>query len=601
VSIELKVYDNGDHTCLVWLPEDGKPLPNCRGFSIRRLQNGQESYLHGFVGFSDTDKLDPAAPWKFPIQRFLWWDYLVKPGDTVQYSVVPVVGPNKDTLALDAGNASALTPEIVITGQRTPHIAAYFNKGIVAAQWVSRALAAEPKNSKIKELVAKVGNPLRNGLSGLLRPNILSLLADARKNNGKIFGALYELNDVELIGGLTVFGKDCNLILANGAFKKNAAPDNDENRATRAQLKTKINIFDRIVKPGHFANNKFVVFCDSDGTPRRVLTGSTDWTSAGLCLQANNALVIDDPDVAANFLDAWQRIKAAGNDYPPDLVSGNSSAKTFQVDGCKITPWFAKTSAAQELEHARRLINAAKDGILFLFSNPGTFQQDPKHWTLLQNILERHSSSDRNFNENLYIRGVVNQDVPLITKPGEAQATSAHRALDPTTNSPAPVTLYRSGIEAPLRLGHNVLVPHNIKAQFHNWEKEPLSAGLVNIHSTVIVLDPFGDCPVVMTGSHYLDFQSSNANDDNLVIVEGNGPLAAAYAINIIAIFQTYRWNSYVEAHRADPKVWHGLVDNDQWQSRYLAGDELRESAFWLGRKDFAPGAAVPLTKLFYS
>jgi hypothetical protein len=36
---------------------------------------------------------------------------------------------------------------------------------------------------------------LRNELSGLLRPAILSLLADAKKNNGKIFAALYELND----------------------------------------------------------------------------------------------------------------------------------------------------------------------------------------------------------------------------------------------------------------------------------------------------------------------------------------------------------------------------------------------------------------------
>ena len=43
----------------------------------------------------------------------------------------------------------------------------------------------------------------------------------------------------------------------------------------------------------------------------------------------------------------------------------------------------------------------------------------------------------------------------------------------------------------------------------------------------------------------HLGFKASNANDDNLIIVQGNGPLAAAYAINIIAIFDTYRWNSH--------------------------------------------------------
>ena len=592
MSIQLKVYDNGDHTCLVWLPADGNPIANCRGFTIRRIQNGKEDYLHGFVGFSDTDKLDPANPWKFPVQRFLWFDYLVTPGDKVQYSVVPVVGPNKDSLTLDTKNASLLTPEFVITGQATAHLEAYFNKGIVAAQWVSRALAAAPKNSKITDLVSQPGNQLRNALSGLLRSQLLSLLAEAKKNNGKIFASLYELNDPELISALVDLGKDCSLILANGAFKSNNPPNNDENIKVRTQLKGKINLFDRIVKTGHFAHNKFVVFCDTNGTPQRVLTGSTNWTVTGLCTQANNGLIIDDSNVAANFLDAWNRIKAAGNDYTPALVKGNSTAKTFQIDASAVTPWFVKTSAAQDLEYARKLINAAKEGILFLFFNPGTFQQDASKWTLLQNILERHNSTNPNFNADLYFCGVVNQDIPQLTKSGGAQGTQSNSALDPTVAAPNPVTLYQNGVEPPQRLSHDVLVPHNIKSQFHDWEQELLRAGIVNIHSKVIVLDPFGDKPVVMTGSHNLGFKASNANDDNLVIIEGNGPLAAAYAINIVAIFQTYRWNSYVEAHRTDPNVWHGLVDSDQWQAGYLTGDQLKELKFWLGGNPVSPSAA---------
>ena len=44
MSLNLKVYDNGDHACLVWLPADGKPIANCRGFTVRRLCQGQENY-----------------------------------------------------------------------------------------------------------------------------------------------------------------------------------------------------------------------------------------------------------------------------------------------------------------------------------------------------------------------------------------------------------------------------------------------------------------------------------------------------------------------------------------------------------------------------
>lgn len=589
MSIDLKVYDNGDHTCLVWLPSDLNPIPQCRGFSVARIKNNQKppTYLHGFVGFSDDDKLDPSAPWKFPVQRFMWWDYDVVPGDKVQYSVVPVVGPDKNSLTLSTANASPWSDVMSVTGQSSPHISAYFNRGIIATQWLSRALNGVPNKSQILSQVQQIGNPLRDALSGLARPEVVSLLEDARQNGGTIYAALYELNDPELINELTKLGKRCNLILANGAFKSNTPPNNDENAKVRAAIENQVTLYDRIVTKGHFAHNKFVVFCDADGKPQSVLSGSLNWTYTGLCTQANNSIVVNDPDVAADYLAAWNRIKEAGNDYPPELVQGNSTAKTHQVDGCSITPWFAKTSAAQDLQYARQLINAATDGILFLFFNPGVFENDPLHWTLLQNILERHNQSDPNFNSELYMCGVVNQAIPQLTGPsvpvkGKRQPNAI---LDPTSTAPAPVTLFKSGIDTPTRLSSDVLVPHAIKSQFHNWEQELLGAGIVNVHSKVIVLDPFGANPVVMTGSHNLGFKASSANDDNLMIIQGNAPLAAAYAINIIAIFQTYRWNSYVEAHRQDPRVWHGLVDNDSWQSSYLGGSELAELEFWMGDK----------------
>ena len=116
----------------------------------------------------------------------------------------------------------------------------------------------------------------------------------------------------------------------------------------------------------------------------------------------------------------------------------------------------------------------------------------------------------------------------------------------------------------------------------------------VHVHSKVIVIDPFGKKPVVITGSHNLGYKASTKNDDNMMIVEGNAPLAAAYAINIIAIYQSYRWNSYVTAHAKDPQVWHGLVDDPKWQDSYLVANsnDLAEIKFWLGEGASAPAAA---------
>jgi phosphatidylserine/phosphatidylglycerophosphate/cardiolipin synthase-like enzyme len=593
MSIDVKVYDNGDHTCLVWLPGDGKPIASCRGFTIHRLMKAdaskpaQESYLHGFVGFSDTDKLDPNAPWRFPLQRFMWWDYDVAPGNVVQYSIMPVVGPDKDHLALSTADASAQTPAMTISGQASANISAYFNKGIVSAQWVSRALATLGKKPNLNNLIGTINNPLRNALSGLLRPQLLALLEDVKNANGEIYAALYELNDPELISKLEALGQNCHLILANGAFKP---PTNDENAKVRAQLHGKVDLHNRLVTKGHFAHNKFAVICDSAGKPWRTLSGSTNWTTTGLCTQANNAIIVNDSDLGQYFIDEWNLLKDAGNSYPASLEQANSKSKSFHVDGGTITQWFAPTSNGQDLDYARQLINSADQGILFLFFNPGVFEPEdqPEQWTLLQNILARHQEGAPNYDPDLYIRGVVNQEIAGLTSE-DPKKPKKHAGFDSTVS---PVTLY-GGEKPPQQISYGSVVPKAIKDAFHDWVGEVMNQG-VHVHSKVIVIDPFGKKPVVMTGSHNLGHKASTANDDNLVIVEGNAPLAAAYAANIISIYQTYRWNTYVDAHERDPQVWHGLVDNATWQTGYLTANSpsLAEIKFWLGEGPSAPAAA---------
>src|ERR1700733_8126015 len=488
------------------------------------------------------------------------------------------------------------TPPMAITGQVSPNISAYFNKGIVAAQWVTRVLSSlgnpPPKMADLIAATQPPKNALRNELSGLLRPQILDMLADVKTNNGQVYAALYELNDPELKAALKALGKKCHLILANGAFSKKN--DNDENKAVRAEMRSVVDLYNRLVPAGHFAHNKFLVCCDSAGKPQRVLSGSTNWTMTGLCTQANNGIIVNDAKLAQYFLDEWNLQKNAKDASPPSLAktNGETTANVFNVDGGTITQWFAPTDKEQDLDFARKLINPAKQGILFLFFNPGAFVADDQpasKWTLLQNILFRHHAGTPNYDGELYLRGVVNQEIPGLTTEstgGKPAKPSAHAALDPSAATP--VTLFNGGTQPPQHLGYESMVPKNIKDTFHDWATEILGQG-VHIHSKVIVLDPFGDDPVVMTGSHNLGFKASSKNDDNLMIIQGNRPLAVAYASNIIAIYQAYRWNAYVEEHRQDPKVWHGLVDADAWQASHLTGDELAETKFWLGQTTAPP------------
>lgn len=591
----VRVINNGDHAAIVWFPTDNQPIPNCRGFTIQRscTRGGVESkyWLRSFVGFAeDAPKPPMGEDWRWPIQRYLWWDYHVQLGDVVRYRVVPVVGPDAAHLALAEDKASDWTAAETISGQDGTALEAYFNRGIIASQWVSHALADEAKQQTegkpegaravLIDAIAEPGNALRNQLSGLLRVRLLELIDQAP---GKIFAVLYELNDPEVLAALEKHGQNANVVLANGAFKP---PANDENAEVRAKLRADgtINLFDRMVSGAHFAHNKFIVFCDAGGAPSMVWTGSTNLTKTGLCTQANNGLLIKDAAVANAFLQEWQRLHAAGNAYPPSLAAAHAAQQRFPVDSGggktdQITVWFAPTPHGEDMDHARALINAAKDGILFLNFNPGAFQEDPKDWTLLQTILNRHQPDDNPwYAPDLYIRGVVNQEIAGLTSAGPSTR------LDPGTPVQHPVMLYNGGQDDPHRLEGDVLVPSYVRQAYPNWHEELKGASSVMIHSKVVILDPFGDHPVVMTGSHNQGMKASRSNDDNLVIVEGNAALAQAYAINAIAIYQEYRWRHYVSTHGAQAaahKAWVGLQDTDAWQASHLARDAA-EMAFWL-------------------
>jgi phosphatidylserine/phosphatidylglycerophosphate/cardiolipin synthase-like enzyme len=559
----INVFNNGDHTCVAWRPADADPatwapLAGCRGFAVERklTRNGvtSQSWLRNRVGFAEG----AAAPgndeaWRWPLQRYLWWDYSVRPGDTVSYRVAPMIGRAAALVAPDEATAADWTAPQLVGSEFGDDISAWFNRGIIASQWVERALAAQGAADR-KTLMAAIsekGNPLREQLGGLLKEAVLSLLRDPP---GDIYAALYELNDDEVTDALIALGPRCNLILGNGAFQP---PETDENKEVRDKLKaTAIKLHDRIVSSGHFAHNKFILFCDAAGKPAAVFTGSTNLTRTGLCTQANNGILIRDPAVAQDYFDAWHRLLDAGSAYPAKLIAGNSIARTRVVGGTRVSPWFAATGAAEDMIQARALIEAAEQGILFLFFNPGHLADDPMKETLLQNVIERKAKGD------LYVRGVVNQEITGLTDAAEVP----------------PVRLVRSGRETD-HLPKSVLVPAGIKEKYGDWEAELKGASSVMVHSKVIVLDPFGARPVVMTGSHNLGFKASHANDDNLNIIEGNAKLAQAYAANIVAIFQEYRWRDYVASHQVGG--WKGLQDDDAWQAGHLER-ECDEMLFWV-------------------
>jgi phosphatidylserine/phosphatidylglycerophosphate/cardiolipin synthase-like enzyme len=94
------------------------------------------------------------------------------------------------------------------------------------------------------------------------------------------------------------------------------------------------------------------------------------------------------------------------------------------------------------------------------------------------------------------------------------------------------------------------------------------------------VIDPFTN-PTVITGSHNFSQSASQKNDENLVIVHGDKGLAERYAVNIMGVYQHYRWRDHLKqtlaAHRSP---WRGLQQSDTWQQREASKN--REISFWV-------------------
>lgn len=112
-----------------------------------------------------------------------------------------------------------------------------------------------------------------------------------------------------------------------------------------------------------------------------------------------------------------------------------------------------------------------------------------------------------------------------------------------------------------------------------------------------MVIDPFDpDGSTVIVGSHNLGNKASFTNDENLLIIEGNLSLAAAYTVHVLDVYDHYRWR-YLLAQHGTKDTWTGLREDGSWQDPYFptgGGKGNAELEFWLEAAKTVP---VPSTK----
>lgn len=564
MTIHIRCYVNGDDAFVAWAPSEF--IPGCRGFLLERGRKKASGVMvepvENRTGFKqDTPKSGahrPSTDW--PFQRFNWTDHAVDVGNEVRYRVTAMIDDGSGR-PYKPGARSRWTKWMELSTDAGHGFSCFFNRGLVLSQFVARYLKAKQISpAKFKQQLQQSVDPkFRAFLQGDLGKQTFQMLTDAQGGNPALHAALYELGDDKIEQAMIAVGAQLHLILANGSDKAG-----DGNAASRQRLNAAgIPTIDRLLKSKGLGHNKFVVLSDGQG-PKAVWTGSTNWSTTGLCTQVNNGLLIKDRAIAKLYSKQWDRLKDASPPqlipaaFPPALVAANDTSHTVSLGPARVTVWFTRTSDGRDMDALRDVINKAKHAILFLMFTPGK-----------QGL---HTLAGQRANEpGMYVRGVVST---LGNDPGD----SAKNVLD--------VRVVSS--DQTFKPDHyTVIQPQGVEVALGPWIAEVTrrdfltQIGHAIVHSKVLVIDPLSRSCVVVTGSHNFSAPASERNDENLVIIRGHQQLARAYAVQVMSVYQHYRYRSYVREMKAQGKSpWSHLEDNDQWLKHQLKS-KAQEIAYW--------------------
>ena len=563
MSLQIQAFSNSNDAFIVWRSD--ALIPDCIGFELRCIENGTSTVVNNRVSFSSgqPDPQHPESSANSPLRRFTWTDHGRADQSVLAYQVVPVVAPGATAPTTREDLASPVSNTITITGAAGKGFECYFNRGMILSQFMAHYLKGDFSDATLQKFKAELNanpdkeNDIRTFLGGPLRAQLVQLLETAKSTNGHVFMSVFELSDNLLIELLTQLGKDAHIVLSNGAHKSKT---DDENSGARATLKPVCDVSDRMLPSGYLAHNKFAVIADSSQNPIKVVTGSTNWSPTGLCTQMNNGIVFDDPTIAQIYLDQWHRLQQeGGNITPPALKAENNKMKP--VPGKQVDVWFTPTTNAPEMDAVCDLVAKAEEGVLFLMFQPGA---SPIENAVLQLKTD---------NPNVLVKGVIS-------------------TMDPKDETKASVTLVgRNGKPVPPLA---IVQPAGI-ASVGDWAAEVsrkqflTSIGFAIVHSKVLVIDPNGSNPVVVTGSHNFSNTASTKNDENLVIIQNNQALARAYAVNIQSVYDSYEFRALAKLMQSEGKdVINSMKDPKSWQAPWFQGDKLQELNFWL------PGGSAP-------
>jgi phosphatidylserine/phosphatidylglycerophosphate/cardiolipin synthase-like enzyme len=538
----------------------------CLGFSIRRTDldgAAHPRFLPNMLKFpSDTAGGDITTD-RAPLQKFRWGDYTVWPGRRYRYQVVPRFGSPGHLSPAPIGDNDGVTVEVQTEDDQHDETAVFFNRAAAA----SRAFGVEFPGITSEELLLGAtaeAKRARSWLARRLEPALLDFLAKPTGNSFALHAAIYEFQKPNFLAALKAArdrGVDVQVVFHDRQKLKKGKPDPKDKTASRNEAAITAAGIGALCKGRRedpqdaIMHDKFVVLLERDGaalTPRAVWTGSTNWTDGGLYGQLNVGHAVYDDHVAAQYEALFQLLRA-----DKDAASLKKALKTLSPvpadlpPGHGILPIFSPQST---LDMLKLYAGICRDAKCLMVSAPFEL-----HESIRKALLKRPADT---------VHYLLLDTRKSLGKPEEVEVQEG----DPSNTLAVATTL-----SSPL---------HDFQGKLLEGKEGFLHAG-IHIHSKIILADPFGSDPILVTGSANYSTNSTSKNDSNSLLIRGDFAVSDIYATEFMRMFEHYHFRASEAARAKDKKNKKkplALSEDDSWADPYYVAGSLKE----LDRRMFA-------------
>jgi PLD-like domain len=493
------------------------------GFAIERtnLQDGTREWLKNPLKFRSTPDADrfsiAGTPTNLaPIQQFHWGDYRLEnaPGVSYRYAVSALYGDPRDPQPREAPTVIKIVPAPDHAPTLDSAMSLYFNRGVVATP----AYRQQFDNARPGQVGTGDVPAAQHYLSRGLWEALLAFI-DAAAADDALDVAIYELHHESVIAA---FQRAIDRgVAVRLLYHARTGEDSPSVRTNRARLSMLHPAATGNGPPPHIrprqhvrglSHNKFIVH-SHHGLPRQVWTGSTNFTDAGFFLQTNVGIVLRDPAIAHAYAAYFALLF---QDPATSAFQQQIGALDLRLTLPSIPQlFFAPVAGDAFLQTAAELIRGAQDAVLI--SCPFGLEQD----------------------------GVIAQAI---------------HALDPHILVCGLLNTNQRGDLLTLDMAsHDIqefVVPGWIKQL--NGQTYDASVGRGNqVHVKSLVVDPWGPHPQVLIGSANFSGESVNDNDENALLIDGDGWAAAIVATEFLRVFEHYRFRNHIQqiAERVDTQA----------------------------------------------